>query len=357
MKKTLCLLMLLAACTSPAAMPVERPITHVSTPFQWGHDEYHYLFRKEYGVHGLRLNTFYVNNRYMLGLDLGVWNASVESASGIQLAIYRNETRIFKGIQLALWNAETGQTGGIQIAGVSTDAEDLYGLQLTGLLGRARAINGFQIAGLSAISESEEDEVWTKGLQMALYETRAENLGGIQIAGVFSDTSWTANGIQLTLLFGEARYFNGIQIGGLTARAKESAGIQLAGLLARSEISSGPLLQFGGILAQAGDLDGALQLSLGVCNAEGQARAWQISGLGNMAGSLHGLGAAIGWNYAFEDVNGVQIAAIHNRARFVNGVQIGLFNHCERLSGVQIGLINSEYESPVRYFPFIRANF
>lgn len=357
MKIKLFLFFALTACASQAAMPVERTITHVSTPFQWGHDEYHYLYRKEYGVHGLRLNTFYVNNRYMTGLDIGFWNASVESASGIQLAIYRNETRIFKGIQFALWNAETGQTGGFQFAGVSTDAQDLTGIQLTGLLGRARAVNGFQIAGLSAVSESENDEVWTKGLQMALYEARAENLSGIQLAGGFSEASWNAHGIQLALLFSEARYLHGIQFGGLTGRAKEASGIQLAGLLARTEIDFHGFLQMGGILAQSGDLDGALQMSVGVCNAEGLAHGLQISGLGNMAGSLHGLGLAAGWNYSFEDINGVQAAVIYNQARFVNGVQIGLINHCERLGGLQIGLINSEYESPVRYLPFVRANF
>jgi hypothetical protein len=357
MRVKLLLLLFLAACVSEAAMPVERTITHVSTPFQWGHDEYHYLYRKEYGVHGLRLNTFYVNNRYMTGLDIGFWNASVESASGLQLAIYRNETRRFGGIQLALWNAETGRTGGFQIAGVSTDAQDLYGAQLTGLLGRARAINGIQIAGLSAVSESENDEAWTKGLQMALYETRAENLSGLQVGGVFSEAFWTANGIQLAVLFSEARYLHGLQIGGLTSRAKEASGVQLAGLLARSEIDSDGLVQIGGILAQSGDLQGAFQMSLGVCNAEGKLHGFQLSGVGNMTGSLHGAGLAIGWNYSFEDINGVQASLVYNQARFVNGLQIGLINHCERLGGMQIGLINSEYESPVRYLPFVRANF
>lgn len=96
MKKTLVLLLALVTGSVFAAMPVEKSIGHLSTPIQLGVDEYHCLYPKDYGVHGLRLNCYFVDNRYMHGLDLGFWNVS-EAASGVQAAIYRNETYDFGG--------------------------------------------------------------------------------------------------------------------------------------------------------------------------------------------------------------------------------------------------------------------
>ena len=356
MKKALVLLFALAAGSVYAAMPVEKSITHASTPLQLGVDEYHYLYPKEYGVHGLRLNCFFVDNRFMYGLDLGFWNVS-EDASGIQMAVYRNETHNFGGIQLALWNAETKRVGGIQLATVSTDAEDLYGVQLTGLLGKARAVNGIQIGGLSAVSESETGKAKTRWLQMGLYEARAEDLGGIQFGGVFTESGWNANGIQAGLLFTESRYTRGIQLGGLTARSKETTGIQIGGLTAESEIAAAGIFQAGLLLAEAGDMKNGLQLAGVVAKVVGESHGVQIGFISTTAGSLNGLEVAGGWNSVFEDVSGAQIGLIYNHARYVRGLQIGLFNHCERLDGVQIGLFNTVKESRFSTCPLLRVDF
>jgi hypothetical protein len=356
MKKTLVLLLALTAGSVFSAMPVEKSITHASTPFQLGFDENHYLYPKEYGVHGLRLNGYFVENRYMHGLDIGFWNVS-EEASGIQLAVYRNETHDFGGIQLSLWNAETKDVGGIQVATVTTDAENVTGLQLTGLLGKAREVSGFQIAGLSAIAESETDQGWVKGLQAGLYEARAENLAGVQLGGVFTETGWYANGIQLGLLFTESRYTRGIQIGGLTARSKETTGIQLGGLMAKSEIRADGILQGAILLAETGDLKGCLQLALVSANAIGESDGIQVGGVSTMAGSLDGLQIAGIWNFVYENVNGAQIGLFYNHARVVRGLQLGLFNHCERLDGVQIGLFNTVKESRFSTCPLLRVDF
>ncbi len=356
MKTILALLLMLAAGSIFAAMPLEKSISHVSTPLQLGVDEYHYLYPKEYGVHGLRLNCYFVENRYMHGLDLGFWNVS-EDASGVQVALYRNETHDFGGIQLALWNAETKQVGGVQVATVSTDAEDLYGLQLTGLLGKARGVNGFQIAGLSAVAESETDKGWTKGFQAGLYEARSENIAGVQLGGVFTEAGWEADGLQLGLLFTESRYTHGVQVGGLTARSKETAGIQLGGLMAKSEIAANGVLQGAVILAETGDLNGCLQLAGVAANVIGQSDGVQIGAISTMAGSLDGAQIAGIWNFVFENVSGAQIGLLYNHARYVRGVQIGLFNHCERLDGVQIGLLNTVKEARFSTCPLLRVDF
>ncbi len=356
MKKTLILLFALGTGSVFAAMPVEKSITHVSTPIQLGVDESHFLYPKEYGVHGLRLNCYFVDNRYMHGLDLGFWNVS-EEASGIQLALYRNETYDFGGIQLSLWNAETKDMSGIQVATVSTDAEDVRGVQLTGLLGKAREVSGAQVGLLSAVAESETDKGWTKGIQAGLYEARSENLSGIQLGGVFTESSWYANGVQLGLLFTESRYTRGIQIGGLTAKSKETTGIQLGGLMAKSEIKADGVLQGAIILAETGDLKGCFQLGGVAANVIGEADGVQASIISTMAGSLDGLEVAGLWNFVFENVNGAQIGLLYNHARYVRGLQLGLFNHCERLDGVQIGLLNTVKESRFSTCPLLRVDF
>jgi hypothetical protein len=356
MKKTFALLLLLATGAVFAAMPVEKSISHLSTPFQLGVDEYHCLFPKEYGVHGLRLNCYFADNRFMHGIDLGFWNAA-EDASGLQAAIYRNETRDFGGIQLSLWNTETRNMGGVQVATVTSDAEDLYGIQLTGLLGKAREVNGIQIGGLTAESETETDKGWARGVQASLYKTAAENLAGVQIGGVFTEAGWYANGIQLGVLFTESRYTRGIQLGGLTARTKETRGVQIGGLMAKSEILADGILQGAIILAEAGDLQGGLQLACVAANATGEADGIQIGGISTMAGSLDGLEVAGLWNYVFEDVSGMQASLIYNHARYVRGLQLGLINYCERLDGVQIGLINTVKECRFSTCPLLRVDF
>lgn len=355
MKKTLFLL-ILAAESVFAAMPVEKTITHVSTPFQLGFDEDHCLYPKEYGVHGLRLNCFFVDNRYMHGVDLGFWNVS-EDAGGFQFALFRAQTYDFGGIQLAGWDTETKHVGGFQFAFVENDAEDLDGIQLTGLLGRTRGMDGFQIAGLSAVSESETGDVQANGFQAGLWEARAERMDGVQLGGVFSYSKLDANGIQLAALFAESTDTRGIQLGGLTARSKRTKGVQISGVLSRSELDADGLLQASGILAETGQMKGCLQLAGVAANVIGESDGVQIGGASTMAGSLNGWQASILWNYVFEHANGLQISGVYNHAQSVHGVQIGLINHCSRLEGVQIGLINTVKEARFSTCPLLRVDF
>lgn len=355
MKKTL-LFAVTALGTVFADMPVEKTITHVSTPFQLGFDENHGLYPKEYGVHGLRLNCYFVDNRYMHGIDLGFWNVS-EAACGLQLALYRAQTYDFGGIQIAGWSTETKNIGGVQFATVQNDAQDVVGLQLTGLMGKARGVQGFQIAGLSAVSESETGNIPVSGFQAGLWEARAEHLGGLQFGGVFTESENAANGIQMALLFAESINTRGIQLGGLTARSKRTKGIQISGVLSRSELDADGLLQASGILAETGQMKGGLQLAGIAANAIGESDGVQIGGASTMAGSLNGWQTSLLWNYVFEHANGLQLSTVYNHARTVHGVQIGLINHCSRLEGVQIGLLNTVKEARFSICPLLRVDF
>jgi hypothetical protein len=355
MKKTLLLLVMTAGSVF-AAMPVEKTITHVSTPLQLGVNEDYCLYPKEYGVHGLRLNCYFVDNRIMYGLDLGFWNVS-EDAGGLQLALYRAETYNFGGIQLAGWSCESKDVSFLQYATVLTDAEDVSGFQLTGLLGKARGVGGVQIGGLSAVSESVEGDARMNGLQAGLYEARSENMTGIQLGGVFSDTELTAGGIQAGVLFAFARDVRGLQLGGLAAETKSTKGIQVGGLLARSELQADGLLQGALILAETGHMGGCLQLAGVAANVTGQSDGLQIGGISTMAGSLRGLQASLVWNYVFEHASGVQASVLYNHAQSVNGIQIGLINHCSRLEGMQIGLLNTVQEARFSTCPLLRVDF
>ncbi|QHI68190.1 hypothetical protein [Tichowtungia aerotolerans] len=354
--KKIILLFALTAGSVFAAMPAEKTITHVSTPFQLGFDENHCLYPKEYGVHGLRMNCFFVENRYMHGVDLGFWNVS-EDAGGFQFALYRAQTYSFGGIQIAGWSTETKHVGGFQFAFVETDAEDVNGMQLTGLLGKARGVDGFQISGLSAVSESETGEVLMNGMQMGLFEARAENMNGVQVGGVFSEAELDANGIQLAALFAESTDTRGVQIGGLTARSKRTKGVQISGVLSRSELDADGLLQASGILAETGQMKGCLQLAGIAANVIGESDGVQIGGASTMAGSLNGWQTSLLWNYVFEHANGLQLSAIYNHAQSIHGVQIGLINHCSRLEGVQIGLLNTVQEARFSTCPLLRVDF
>lgn len=358
MMKTLGILLLVVSIGSAACavMPLQKPATHISVPFQIGVDEDHHLYPEEYGVHGLRLNVFYVENRFMKGLDIGFWNVA-HDAGGLQMALYRNDTHDFGGIQLSLWSAESKQTDGFQISLVQNDAGDVRGLQLTGLLGAAGAVSGFQIAGLSAVSGSLSGEAPMKGLQAGLFEARAENAGGLQLGGVLADTDHQIDGLQLGVLFADARHARGLQLAGLAAKAKEAGGLQLGGLMAQAELDFHGLLQAGLLLAESGDMGPGLQFGGLAATTVGRADGLQLSLLGTAAGVLSGIELAGLWNFVYEDAAGAQIALGYNRARNMSGLQIGLINQCDDLNGVQIGLINTVRNSDVRTLPLLQARF
>ena len=354
--KTLILFLALAAGAAFAAMPIEKTITHVSTPLQLGFDESHSLFPKEYGVHGLRLNCYFVNNRYMHGIDIGFWNAS-EAAGGLQLALYRAATYDFGGIQIAGWKTDTKDIGGFQYATMWNDAQNVDGVQLTGVFGKARSVDGAQLAVLSAVAESETGEEHVHGLQAGLWEARAENMNGIQLGGVFASAKHEANGLQMGMLFAETTDTRGLQLGGLTAQNKRTKGVQFGGLLARSELDADGLVQASLILAETGQMRGALQLAGVAANVIGESDGAQIGVVSTMSGSMNGLQASLIWNYVFEQANGLQFSALYNHAQSIHGVQIGLINHCSRLEGVQIGLINTVQEARYSTCPLLRIDF
>ncbi len=74
-----------------------------------------------------------------------------------------------------------------------------------------------------------------------------------------------------------------------------------------------------------------------------------------MAGAQIALGL-VSVNRA-QDVAGVQLALLMNKAAHMRGLQISLFNSCESLTGVQIGLLNRIGQSPLPFLPLINAHF
>ena len=97
-------------------------------------------------------------------------------------------------------------------------------------------------------------------------------------------------------------------------------------------------------------------------NSAGDFSGVQVAIVGNLAGRValgeptnpvsRGGQIAVVGNEA-DEIYGLQAAGLYNRAKWVRGVQIGVFNWTDRLSGVQIGLINVNREGPLLFFPII----
>ncbi len=75
--------------------------------------------------------------------------------------------------------------------------------------------------------------------------------------------------------------------------------------------------------------------------AKGSVSAAQAAGFMNVTqGDVQGLQAAGFANLTKANVQGLQLAGFLNRARNVNGVQIGIINVADSVKGVQLGLLN-----------------
>jgi hypothetical protein len=188
-------------------------------------------------------------------------------------------------------------------------------------LGYARAgeLRGLQIGlGAAAVDRS------AVGVQLAIGVTAAgHDAAGLQLAGLVN-----AAGDDML----------GIQVAGLVnAAGEDMTGLQLAGLV---NAAGGDLrgLQLSGLFNASGGRATAIQLG-GLFNAAEQLRGGQLAGAMNAVESGHGAQIAMGYNRAYRDLTGIQIAAV-NIGRDVSGAQVGLVNIARRVDGVQLGLVN-----------------
>ena len=167
----------------------------------------------------------------------------------------------------------------------------LNGLEIGGLVNtELGAVNGIQIAGLANINSKHADGMMISGITNIVKDSS----NSVAIAGISNIVGKSANGAQIAGISNSVNgNFNGIQVGGIANVNNGSLfGIQIAGI---SNTNNGNFI------------------------------GSQISGISNL-----NLG----------DLTGIQISLL-NKAKKVNGLQLGLFNFAEEFErGVPFGLIS-----------------
>ncbi len=238
---------------------------------------------------------------------------------------------------LALGYARAGELRGLQIGlGAAAVDRSAVGVQLAiGVSAAGHDAAGLQLAGL--VSAAGDDML---GIQIAgLVNAAGEDMTGLQLAGLINAAGGDAFGPQIALLGNAAgQSAHVLQLGGLfNAAGKQVRGIQLAGLFnAAGDDMRG--LQLAGLFNASGGRASAIQLG-GLFNAAAQLRGGQLAGAMNAVESGQGAQIALGYNRAYRDLTGIQIAAV-NIGRHVSGAQVGLVNIARRVDGLQLGLVN-----------------
>lgn len=244
-------------------------------------------------------------------------------------------------VQLALWNPVQALDDQERVAGLRLDLlygcnRDLYGLDL----GTANAVKrdcfGIQIglalndAGFIHMVPDASGRL--AGAQICPVLNTAGEMAGTQVGLVANLTRGSMRGLQLAWLgniaLGDAV---GAQVGIGNFTQGGFAGCQLAPSLVLA-------------LNMAEEVQGA-QISTGLVSLN---NAERLAGLQLNLGLLG--------NHATE-MHGVQIAALCNLARRVEGLQVGLVNYCRSLAGVQIGLVNIVAEGGLPVLPVANARW
>lgn len=187
----------------------------------------------------------------------------------------------------------------------SMSSDYKYHFSFNVLVGSTCGINGFEMAGL--------------------VNRNRRNVFGFQLSGIGNITGGNVKGLQIGGLFSLSDSLTGAQINGLLSRTGNVDGMQISGI---ANINSGSSegLQVAGIVNSNAGNSAGLQVA-GITNINGgNSEGLQVAGIANING---------------EDSKGIQIAGIYNRAKVLNGLQIGLININDTIAeGLPIGLIN-----------------
>jgi len=251
----------------------------------------------------LSLNIFAGYNHGVDGFELGGFLNLIENdVKGAQIGGFGNVTgNNLEGLQVGgFFNHNFGKVKGLQIGGFSNSVIDsVHGLQIGGFSNIAmNYVYGVQLSGFTNFVRDT-----IEGVQAAGFLNVTKSIKGIQLAGFVNYSEQNTSGIQ------GAGFIN--YAGGVTE------GLQVAGFANYSDS-----ILNGSQIAGYGNY------------AEDKINGFQIAGFGNLSNST---------------VNGGQISAFINRAKRVNGVQIGIINISDTLKGFPIGLVNIIKSGYVRH--------
>lgn len=187
------------------------------------------------------------------------------------------------------------------------------------------------------------------GLRLSLAGAMNENVYGLDVGLGAGGALQTFGGLQASFLnMGGMERTVGVQLGVLSNGGHNLSGAQIGLVNSCREDSVG--------------------MQLGVQNYAEHFRGFQI-GIGSVTipfpMDFPGVVLSLGPEKRFgcspgalaEDMSGIQLSILYNRAKVMNGLQVGFVNDCEDMTGIQIGAINIIRESPLKFFPVINAKF
>jgi hypothetical protein len=209
---------------------------------------------------------------------------------------------------------------------------------------------------------SEETSI--AGLRLGVFYTRNENMTGLDVGGLFSQTLGDMTGLQIggaNMTEGEV---DGVQVG-VVSSAGDARGVQLGAVnLALGDVRG---VGLGLVNFVHEDFTG---WQTGLVNAaDGEVRAFQV-GLTNQMGDATGVQIGVageaeklvglqlgGFNHVGEG-SGLQLGAFNVAEEIDGGVQLGVINVTREMKGLQIGLINViEKGGWVMVLPLVNGSF
>lgn len=203
-----------------------------------------------------------------------------------------------------LVNVDRGNVQFAQFAGLANDVRGtVIGAQFAGLVNKVKGtVDGGQFAGLFNSNKST-----FRGTQFAgLMNIDKDTVEGAQFAGLANIDSKHIDGTQFAGLFNSSPKTEGASFAGLFNQTATMDGVQMAGLMnIVTHTTSGA--QFAGLFNYSPDVKGS-QVA-GLFNRSKYATGWQISGL-------------------------------FNSAKYIKGVQLGVFNFSDSCDGIPLGFFS-----------------
>ncbi|PZX54020.1 peptidase associated/transthyretin-like domain-containing protein [Algoriphagus chordae] len=210
----------------------------------------------------------------------------------------------FQGINMGSFFAESPVQMSL-IPGLSTkgtfSSQTISKFSLNLIGGYTAGIEGMEIAGIFNINKRD-----VKSLQLAgIFNLVGGSSKGLQIGGIYNSVYGDVAGLQIGGVYNHVRgEVKGLQLAGIMNQANKDAGAQIAGIVNHARNSK------------------YLQLAA-ITNNASESAGLQLAGISNIAGV---------------SVNN-QASFIFNRAKKVNGFQLGIINVAEE-NDYSLGLLN-----------------
>ena len=148
----------------------------------------------------------YDANCSVFGLDSTVFMSQNYSVYGLSVSSMGIVAKEFVGIGVTGMMIDANLTAGIYTVGCICRSDVIYGLMVTGFGVSSKEMYGISVSGICNLSES------VIGGQIGLANA-ADNLIGMQVAGVRNDAGENSSGIQIGIVNKMGKNSKGLQLG------------------------------------------------------------------------------------------------------------------------------------------------